>query len=149
MFWHITVSTSPQLPSRLQTWNKFSVDFRPDFPVPYFTLNEHLHILQQSFALSTTFFGVPAPSIKDWCCLKTSMSNKLSSLFTFSLVFIGWLFDTWRVHGELRPNCHCAACASCGFAARAPGPNTRACSQASLRAAGGIKLMLLLVNSFF
>jgi len=47
---------------------KFCVDIWPDFPVPYLTLKEHLHIWQQSFArfklFFTAFFGVSAPSMK-------------------------------------------------------------------------------------
>ena len=50
MFSHIEAKTSPWLPSRFEAMYKFCVDIRPDFPVPYLTLKEHLHIRQQSFA---------------------------------------------------------------------------------------------------
>ena len=68
MFLDIEAKTSPRLPSRFEAMYKFCMDIQPDFPVPYLTLKEQLHIRRQSFArftLSfTAFFGVSAPSMK-------------------------------------------------------------------------------------
>jgi len=68
MFSDIEAKTSPRLPSWFEAMYKFCVDIRPNFPVPYLTLKEQLHIRQQSFArftfFFTAFFGVSAPSMK-------------------------------------------------------------------------------------
>ena len=62
MFSHIVANTCPRLPSRFETSNRFSVDIRPDFPVPYFTKKLQLQIRQCPLALLTTFFGVKTRS---------------------------------------------------------------------------------------
>ena len=62
MFSHIVANTCPRLPSRFETSNRFSVDIRPDFPVPYFTKKLQLQIQQCPLALLTTFFGVKTRS---------------------------------------------------------------------------------------
>ena len=62
MFSHIVANTCPRLPSRFETLNRFSVDIRPDFPVPYFTKKLQLQIRQCPLALLTTFFGVKTHS---------------------------------------------------------------------------------------
>ena len=95
MFSHFQAKTSPRLPSRFEVTYNFCVEIRPDFPVPYLTLKEHLHIRQQSFVrftlFFTGFFGVSAQSMKKGppSSSKVSTSNALSCLFTFCFAPIG------------------------------------------------------------
>ena len=46
MFWNISASTSPRLPSRFDSFHRFSVGIRPD--LTHLILKEFLHIRQQS-----------------------------------------------------------------------------------------------------
>ena len=88
MFSEIEAKTSPRRPSQFEAMYKFCADTRPDFPVPYLTLKEHLHIRQQSFARFTLFFtasfGVSAPSIKKFDC--ESLHLQCAVMFVYILL---------------------------------------------------------------
>ena len=43
---HINANVVPQLPSRFDVSNRFSVEIRPNLPVPNLIENEHLQVLQ-------------------------------------------------------------------------------------------------------
>ena len=103
MFSEIEAKTSPRLPLRFEAMYKFCVDIRQDFPVPYLTLKEHLHIRQQSlarFTLFTAFFGVSAPSMKkfDHPLRKTPRAMHCC----VCLHFASLLLDSYLIHVKCR-----------------------------------------------
>ena len=113
MFSHIVANTCPRLPSRFETSNRFSVDIRPDFPVPYFTKKLQLQIWQCPLALLTTFFGVKTrssdPSMKSHKDLDEIPGKLPRASFCHVCLYFScpyWLVIWHRKRGELSTSCH-------------------------------------------
>jgi hypothetical protein len=97
---HINANVVARPPSRFEVWDWFSVEIRPNLPVPILVENEHLQIWQLLTA-SLVFFLVKTQPFTH--CFYFEWAEKTPQHFNASLFVTIWVavidfFDNWRAN---------------------------------------------------